>query len=65
METLMRQPSRSHDLDVSTWPDRPDLRHGYKPELPAWLAALTRWEEQHGRPHPRGDRLFRPPVVGS
>ncbi len=46
---------------MSTLPENPNIRREYRPDLPPWQAALLYWEEQHGRPHPYGDRLFRPP----
>ncbi|TDX08400.1 hypothetical protein [Kribbella sp. VKM Ac-2566] len=45
---------------ISRLPDNATIRE-YRPDLPGWQAALLMWEEQHGRPHPYGDRLFQPP----
>jgi hypothetical protein len=48
---------------MSSLPDNPNLRREYRPDLPEWQAALLYWEERQGRPHPYGDRLFRPPLI--
>ncbi|MEU0152653.1 hypothetical protein [Micromonospora fulviviridis] len=39
-------------------PERTHLIREYRPDLPEWQAALLRWEERWGRPHPYRGRLF-------
>lgn len=39
-------------------PDNPHVVREFHPDLPHWEAALLRWEEKWGRPHPDRGRLF-------
>jgi len=50
---------------MASLPDNHRIRREYRPDLPEWQAALLYREDRHGRPHPYGDRLFRPPTVAN